>query len=120
MATCDWDLCFIYQSNNDSTVTMTPSLSFKLKNNPDKRRDCYTEVTHNMHILSELEELPDCVVYNINGSSGVGSSSSSGGGDTVQQMMSNNVVWHKSCSTTIETLCLFCQEIVNRKELRKV
>ena len=93
MASRDWELCFICQSNKNSTITMNPSSSVKLKNYSEKLFECHREVADNINILNELGELPDFVA-NIGGGS-------SGGGDVVQHMMTNNVVWHKSCRTAV-------------------
>ena len=80
----DWRSCFICQAHKSNEKTVDPSLSIKLRNNPERLYACYKEVKDNIEELSELDELPDFVVLGKNCDGGGISHSSSSGGEGTQ------------------------------------
>ena len=87
----DWSLCFLCQSALQIEKTLDPSLSFKLRNNPEKLQSCYKEAVDNIQELKALGDLPEFIV-DISG----------GSQDVVQLMIQNPMVWHKSCRNAID------------------
>ena len=89
MDTCDWNLCFICQSDSVQPVT-DPASSIKLCGHPQKLEACYRELLSNIIELNELGDLLSYVVLDdIIGDGGDGADS------TAELMKSNHVVWHK-------------------------